>query len=293
MEEAGWSKLCGYSIYPWSIGGVFTTVVIMKDDLKLAFDMGDCCRQSIPCNHVFISHGHMDHISSIPQHSSRRELFGMKKASYYVPDHLLDLVKEVASTFHQINVTDKILDNLDVRPVTLQDKIKVARAYFVCPFPTVHRVPSQGYILYRRQRTMKDEYKHLEGPEIALKAKERVELYNYTEIPDIAYTGDTTFELFLKSPHPDLLKVKILIVETTYIDEEPGKDIIRQARDRGHIHLAEIIDNAHLFENVQHILLMHFSDKYSENEITDKVFSILPESLKKKVLVATIAKRLY
>ncbi|KAL3856677.1 hypothetical protein ACJMK2_011405 [Sinanodonta woodiana] len=235
----------------------------------------------------------MDHISSIPQHASRRELFGMRKAAYYVPDHLMNLVKKVASTFHQINETDEILDNLDIKSISLQDKIKVARTYFVCPFPTVHRIRSQGYILYRRQKTMKEEYKNLEGPEIGAKVKEGVELYNYSEVPDIAYTGDTTFELFLRSPNPDLLKVKILIVETTYIDEEPGKDMIQQARDRGHIHLAEIIDNAHLFENIEHILLMHFSDKYSESEINDKVFSVLPEPLKKKVLVATRAKSLY
>ena len=35
--------------------------------------------------HVFISHGHPDHISAVPQHAARRRLLGLPPACYYVP----------------------------------------------------------------------------------------------------------------------------------------------------------------------------------------------------------------
>lgn len=101
-------------------------------------------------------------------------------------------------------------------------------------------------------------------------------------------TGDTTFDLFLKSPPEDLLKVKLLITEATYIDQD--RESIQKARDRGHTHLQELVDNAQLFDSVEKIILIHFSDKYSPKYIMDTVMKLLPPSLSDKVLVSPIAK---
>ena len=103
----------------------------------------------------------------------------------------------------------------------------------------------------------------------------------------VSHTGDTTFEVFQKPSTPaDLFKVKLLIVEATYVDLEFGKDIIKQARDRGHIHLFEIFQNAELFRNVDKILLIHFSDKYSIGYINEQVNANVPESLRDKIIVS-------
>ena len=81
--------------------------------------------------------------------------------------------------------------------------------------------------------------------------------------------------------------MKLLIVEATYIDLEDGKDMVQQARDRGHIHLFEIFENAELFRNIDKILLIHFSDKYSAKYIQEQVFSNVPEMLRDRILVST------
>jgi ribonuclease Z len=89
------------------------------------------------------------------------------------------------------------------------------------------------------------------------------------------------------------LKVKLFITETTYIDEQQGKNMMQKARDRGHIHLQELAYYAYLFENVENILLIHFSDKYSPSYIQYTVRQKMTDSLVDKVHVATVAKEKY
>jgi len=51
----GWVTLAGYEIYPWSVSGVETCVVLKQDArLRMAFDLGYACRESVPCDQVFI-----------------------------------------------------------------------------------------------------------------------------------------------------------------------------------------------------------------------------------------------
>ena len=102
------------------------------------------------------------------------------------------------------------------------------------------------------------------------------------------------FDIFYDPFNPDLLKVKLLIMEATYIDGETdrhGKTSLEKARERGHTHLQELIDNASLFENVENIVLIHFSDKYSTKYIRDTVNKIVPPELRKKIHLALLAKQ--
>ena len=50
---------------------------------------------------------------------------------------------------------------------------------------------------------------------------------------DYFFTGDTTFEVFTSPPNADLLKVKTLITEATYIDDDTdklGRNSVEKAR---------------------------------------------------------------
>ena len=61
--------------------------------------------------------------------------------------------------------------------------------YIVKPFPTVHRVASQGYIIYEHTKELKPEFKGLPSHVIAQKVREGQEINDIQEIPCIAYTG--------------------------------------------------------------------------------------------------------
>ena len=57
------------------------------------------------------------------------------------------------------------------------------------PFPTVHRVASQGYIIYEYTKKLKPEFQGLPSHVIAQKVRDGEEINDIQEIPSIAYTG--------------------------------------------------------------------------------------------------------
>ncbi len=98
-------------------------------------------------------------------------------------------------------------------------------------------------------------------------------------------TGDTTFDVFTAPADSDLLKVKLLITEATYIDLENkgGVSTVQKARDRGHCHLQEFVDHADLFRHVRNLVLLHFSDKYSSRYVKKQLTELVPDKLRAKI----------
>lgn len=61
--------------------------------------------------------------------------------------------------------------------------------YFVKAFPTIHRISSQGYIVYREEKTLKQEYRGKEGFEVAALHRKGVDIHDLKVVPEIAYCG--------------------------------------------------------------------------------------------------------
>ena len=76
---------------------------------------------------IFYSHGHMDHISAVPQHIKKRSLLGMKQALYHVPDHLVSPLTEACKQFGVISENTSVLEHPQIMPANPGDKIKVCR----------------------------------------------------------------------------------------------------------------------------------------------------------------------
>ena len=73
-----------------------------------------------------------------------------------------------------------------------------------------------------------------------------------------------------------------------------GRGGQQRARNRGHMHLQEFIDNAALFENVSKILLVHFSDKYSIDYLKRKTKEMLTGTdLEDKVIIGAVHKETF
>src|SRR4029077_9808883 len=123
---------------------------------------------------------------------------------------------------------------------------------------------------------LKDEFVDRSGEEIAALRTSGVEVTRREEIPLLAYPGDCGDEIF--EACPELFRARVLLLECSFLLPE-DKD---RAREYAHIHLDDILERAHLFEN-ETIVLTHFSQRYRPEEIR-KALTAIPEELSKRVV---------
>ncbi|GFR90457.1 ribonuclease Z [Elysia marginata] len=265
-QQEGWLKIGQYKVFAWSVSGLESCVVIKSEDMTLVFDMGVAVAESVRVPNVFITPNlaSSDFHLSGPLASFRRHGFWKEG----------DLVDELKNRFAHLDL----------------DFFRLNTRYFVKAFPTIHRVPSQGYIVYKEEKKLKKEFQGMAGFDIAALHRQGTDIHDLIVTPEIAYTGDTVFDVFTNPHNPDVLRVKLLITEATFLDDDLGKNMLKKAHEFGHIHLSEIADNADVFQNVGHIVLVHFSNKYSPKYISDCIRDKLPLQLKGKVTPATVAK---
>ena len=53
-DEQDWVNIGNYSIFPWSISGIETCIVVKSNDLHVSFDMGYSCKESVASKYVFV-----------------------------------------------------------------------------------------------------------------------------------------------------------------------------------------------------------------------------------------------
>lgn len=207
----------GYALHVRAVAGVESCCYI--ESVDVAFDMGCCVHHAANKAHVFITHGHADHISAFASHAARRSLQRMRPAKYYAPAHLVGHMQIIMSSYSAMQ-GDEI--RAEVIPIEPYEEVHISAQWMVKAFPTVHRVASLGYILYQKQSKLKDEFIGLAGKEIAALKREGREVTTATRSPEIAYTGDTTSQIFESSSTlgdqlgGDLLNVKVLITEVSW-----------------------------------------------------------------------------
>ncbi|XP_022680476.1 nuclear ribonuclease Z isoform X2 [Setaria italica] len=226
----------GYSVEGISIAGHETCV--MFPSLNLAFDIGRCPPFAVSQDLLFISHAHMDHIGGLPLYVATRGRRRMRPPTVFIPACLADLVRKLFEVHRAMDQSD--LDHKLV-PLEVGEEYELGKDLRVRPFKTYHVVPSQGYVIYRLKHKLKDEYAGLPGKELGTLRKSGVEITNTVSTPEIAFTGDTMSDFILDPDNADVLKAKILVVESTYIDDSKS---IEDAREKGHTHLSEDIDVA-------------------------------------------------
>ena len=276
---------CGLEVVGcWTKAGLASCVHI-KGQLKgedLLFDCGLVDPSTFSAAHVFCSHGHIDHIGAIVTHARARALTH-SPASYYMPLNCIAPIQAVKAAF-------EVLDGREIPMVLIaievNQVIEIPRTRLsVKAFPTVHRVPSQGYAVYCNttpansllpiyQRSSREEIKELLASGVAM-------YQSPTPTLQLCYTGDTVMEGLLQEQNAFLFTCPLLILEATYLDGAVSKAV-----DRGHIHIQDIASNAELFQN-DHILIVHLSQKYAPySRAIHLLRSSLPPSLLSRTSVS-------
>ena len=108
---------------------------------------------------------------------------------------------------------------------------------------------------------------------IALK-KKGTKVEEYYDAGLLTWVGDSTSKTFDISP--ELFNSEVVITECTYASMEH----LSLAGKNKHTHVLEIAANSHLLEECKHLILKHFSMRYStKEEIREGLKSTLPDDI--------------
>lgn len=269
----------------FSISGLATYLQV--PELGVCFDMGECPLSALSIDHVFLTHAHGDHARCLPRHWQLRRMVGnAKPAAYYLPEAIRagceGWIRAEAAfegvpdetvetpTFHGL-VGDGTL-------VTLAHRKDLR----VRAFSVHHSVPSLGYTILAHKKKLKPEYAGLAGPEIGRLRKEGVDVQYDVDDPLLTFIGDCNGATLLEQDH--IWASPILILEATFL--ERGEEAL--AIKKAHTHLSEIASALETLGDrvaCQHIVLKHFSMKYTRDEVLALVAGGIPERFRDRMRV--------
>ncbi|MCB9898159.1 MAG: hypothetical protein H6825_09165 [Planctomycetes bacterium] len=265
-------ELLGLRIGGLSVGGVQTCLTVPR--WRLAFDVGRCPEASVGCSTILFTHSHMDHMGGVASHCATRALRHMPPPVYVVP-------REDERAFADLFDVWRRLDRSDLPhtlvPLGIGDEHVLPNGMVVRPFRSPHRILCQGYAVSSRKKKLRDEYVGLEVAEVRrLAVDEGRDVTRVVETPELAFSGDARIEVL---EHEVVRTARRLILECTFLDERVS---VEQARDKGHVHLDEVLERAHLLEN-EAILLSHVSPRYRRGEVRRILDARLPVGLRERV----------
>jgi ribonuclease Z len=272
------SVACGpYTVRGVSLGGVYTSIHV--PELSALFDVGIPMRSAAAVDHLFISHGHVDHVGALPSFLGLRGLTGVNKTlNVYAPARICDTLREILAAFSQVHrwaleVALHPMEPGDELPLQARGDLRVKA------FRTWHTVPSLGYMVFRRVRKLREAFKDLPGPEIGRRRRAGEDLFDVVERRELAYATDTLPRVLEQSP--EIAGARVLVLECTFLD---SRKTLEAARAGAHIHLDELLP---LLESVtaDHIVLMHLSQMYRPDEAHALLAERIPGHIFRRVRV--------
>ncbi len=245
-------------------------------ELKLGFDLGAHPWDFMNTRTWMLSHTHLDHVSALPLHVSRRRLMKMEPPRIYLPAVAVDSVRYMLESFVRL---DRGKMPCELIGVEAGDEIELTRELLVNVYETKHTVPSVGYIVSERRKKLKPEYLELNGQQICELRDAGTEVTVEKRFPLVGYTGDTSPRGL--DDNPEFYDAKILITEMTFIDPEHQKELIHK---NGHMHLNDIVKRAECFNN-ELIICSHCSTRYTRRHAERVVRKQFPDMLDGRLML--------
>jgi ribonuclease Z len=245
-------------------------------ELKVGFDLGAQPWDFMGTQNWFISHTHLDHIAALPVYVARRRMMKMEPPRVFIPAEAAEDVRRLLQIMQRLDRGRQICDLVSVEP---GQEIELSREHVVTVWPTVHTIPSVGFVIWDRRNKLKEEYIGLSGEQIRDLRLGGTAVTREVRTPIVAYTGDT-------SPAgldacPAAYEAKILITELSFIRKNHRREKIHKF---GHMHLDDFLEREHLFKN-EVIIAGHFSTRYHPNEVRKLLEAKLTDGLKQKLKI--------
>jgi len=269
-------KIGNWTLRGRSVGGFGTSIHIKE--LGVALDMGFFIPETLRGDHLFLSHGHPDHIGALVSWLGARRLLGMNTANIFAPVGLAEGLVDALGNWQEISGVEFDYRVFGAAPGAV---LELRGDVSVRAFPTMHRLETLGYLFERTTKRLKAELKGRTGDEIRrLRANGSEEdLFETVRTPLVAYVPDTLPEALDEMPS-ECWEAQLLIVEATFLDDRKPMEKIRQG---GHVHLNDIIERLERFRG-EHVVLFHFSRSYRTDEIIELLDEKIPAEWRSRVL---------
>lgn len=255
-----------------SAGGLETCIQLPGWDL--AFDIGRCPPSAVHRSRLLLTHAHMDHAGGLAAYVATRELFKLPPPTLWVPHENEADVRALLDVWRRLDQSDLPCRVVGVGP---GDRIELGQGRFAVPFRSLHRVPCQGYALHTTRARLKAEFADRDARALQELRAAGVTLTEPVEKVELVFTGDTSAEVIEQEAL--VREARVLVIECTFLGDEIPPLV---AREKGHVHLADLAARAHLLRN-EHVLLTHFSGRYAPERVRDEVDRVLPPELRARV----------
>ena len=265
-------NLAGMPVGGHSVGGFETWIHLPA--MGVSFDIGRGCDDSLACDTILFTHSHIDHLGGIATHAAARALRGMRPPTYVLPPHAIPHVEKLLDAWRALDGGDL---PCTLVPLAVGEEFEIKNRYVARPYHAIHRGLAHGYVISEFRQKLRACHHGKPGHEIKQLRDSGAEIYDRTEVPVVAFTGDSCIDVIDREE--SLRKARLLIMEVTFLDE---RVTVASSREKGHIHLDEVIERAELFEN-EAILMTHFSTRYNKASIQEVLDERLPDSLRGRV----------
>jgi ribonuclease Z len=262
-----WKKYPSVSIpgTPYTMKGIsvacFNTCLYFPE-LNIMVDAG--ASSDFLVDHLMITHCHGDHVFDLHRTLIQAE---KKQPTVYVPFPSLEGITSFVKSAMMMTKGQqdpKIMKSIKFRPVTLGTRIPIklkGQNWIIQPIKCCHSVASTGYGMIELRNKLKPEYAECSNESIVELKKSGISVSEMIEVPLFCVMGDTTHAVFAD---PSVFSYRTIIVECTFLAD---KDMKHAKKDK-HMHwkhLKPII----LAHPANHFILIHFSARYSPDEIDE------------------------
>lgn len=262
-----------YSSMKYTITGYSTAMFstwYFIEELGLLFDAGDgitsgLLQKARKINYVCLSHADRDHLTGLLQFNQLNARVGYPKIYYPKDCGSIAALADFTKQFDPHALESEWI------PVRENEEINIGTSIHVHPIRNGHVPAADGiaksfsYKVMQTKRKLKNEFRSYSQAElmkvVEIHGKDSITVP--VETPVIAYSGDTPVESYERWDNSN-----ILIHEATFLGGEDN--VIESPHQHKHSTLYEVL--AMVSEiTVSTLILGHFSARYSEQEIDDKI----------------------
>jgi len=242
----------------------------------VCFDAGDGLvarlrHKVVRLDTIALSHGHRDHIAGLfmflnvrCNHEGTIQILYPREAR---------IVREIE---RWMPIFDRNVARVSWKPMMPGEELPLKKKnLFIRAFNSDHyrqRGPeagrSLGYHLIEKKKKVREPLRHLSQEEIfaAIKERGRDAVLEDVEEKYVSYSGDTA-----PLPAAEIANCKVLMHECTFLDPADAESEEGESRWHKHSDLDSVMRRAVEAGGIGHLVLYHFSTRYTSNEVRQAV----------------------